>query len=501
MRTFAATLLLLAPVRAWAWPADADWAGLTDGSASYVDDADDMVDFNAPSYLDLVGDATSVAPVGYWYADTERLYFRMRVDADPAGTTAALTGEGAWVVLINLDSDLETYEYSIAFASSGVQSWLRVYSNASRTGDADDPAENLLWSTAYDASGAVETARLASASSSISLNADYFIDLSLSWQELETATAGAFSEDTGFRVALATAEDESDAPAVDVDLAGERGAGSMNRLSTAWSDEIAIDGDGDGLVFFEEGDYGTDPWDADTDDDGALDGDEVLLLATDPLDCDSDGDELPDGLEAGVSAPGAYTDTATGCFAGDRDPRSTTDPLRGDTDGDARPEWLEDVDQNGRVDRWESDPNVFDVDSDGDGILDAIEVQCLLPQGSEQDQDGDTIEDIFESIDSIGFLLDTDGDGTPDFCDPIPSSNGGGDDTGNGGGGGDDTGNGGEDDTGVDVTGLEQVCGALPFACDGRLTGGSCSSVPAEALWAPALLGLLGVSVRRRRRT
>lgn len=497
-----AVLALLAPTSALAWPASGDWEGLESGGNPYVDPADDMVEFNAPAYLDLVGDSTATAPAGLWYVDADALYFRLRLDSDPSDSDH-FASEGAWVVLIDNDGDTSSYEYSIAYASDGAgEGSIQVFSNATKTGDADDPAENILWSTDYDPTGATATAEISLGDSSISLNDDYFIDLTIPWATLETETAFAFSRNAYFQVALATAEEADNAAAVDVDLAE---AADMDELSGAWSDAIAIDGDGDGLFYFEEVDeYGTDPDDADSDDDGLSDGDELLLYGTDPLQCDSDGDGLPDGLELGVSEPGYDTDTAAGCFRADADSASTTNPLAEDTEGDARLEWLEDVNGNGRVDDWESDPNIFDVDSDGDTIVDFIEEQCEEADGTETDQDGDGTPDADEATDDDGFLLDSDGDGLPDFCDSVDGSGntdgGGGDDTGDDGGGnndggGDDTGGGG-DDTGVNTQGIESVCG-LPFVCEGRLTGGSCSSVNAVTGYIPALLALLAVFRRR----
>ena len=57
------------------------------------------------------------------------------------------------------------------------------------------------------------------------------------------------------------------------------------------------DSDMDGLLDEEETQIGTDPYNADTDDDGLGDGDEVKKYKTDPLNPDSDWDGLKDGSE------------------------------------------------------------------------------------------------------------------------------------------------------------------------------------------------------------
>ncbi len=58
------------------------------------------------------------------------------------------------------------------------------------------------------------------------------------------------------------------------------------------------DSDGDGLEDTIEQELGTDPFDADTDDDGALDGDEYYVLQSGTRNPDTDGDGVLDGTEA-----------------------------------------------------------------------------------------------------------------------------------------------------------------------------------------------------------
>lgn len=57
------------------------------------------------------------------------------------------------------------------------------------------------------------------------------------------------------------------------------------------------DADADGLADSEEAALGTDPADADTDDDGLDDGAEVAATGTDPLDGDTDDGGVVDGAE------------------------------------------------------------------------------------------------------------------------------------------------------------------------------------------------------------
>ncbi|MHC4429632.1 MAG: FG-GAP repeat protein, partial [Planctomycetota bacterium] len=85
------------------------------------------------------------------------------------------------------------------------------------------------------------------------------------------------------------------------------------------------DGDADGLNDYHERFYGTDAADADTDDDGLLDGTEIDIAedsgCPDALDLDSDGDTLLDGDEVALG----------------------TDPCSTDTDGDTVPDNEDDL--------------------------------------------------------------------------------------------------------------------------------------------------------------
>ncbi|MFQ5718822.1 MAG: C25 family cysteine peptidase [Acidobacteriota bacterium] len=131
------------------------------------------------------------------------------------------------------------------------------------------------------------------------------------------------------------------------------------------SQDLRVDGDRDGLSDAEEDGCacGLNPRDADTDDDGLLDGAEPTpQLDTDAdglidaLDPDADDDGLPDGLEAGVDVPDLDTDLTAGIFLPDLDPLTTTDPRLADTDGGMAPDGAEDRDRDGTVTGTETDP-------------------------------------------------------------------------------------------------------------------------------------------------
>ena len=137
---------------------------------------------------------------------------------------------------------------------------------------------------------------------------------------------------------------------------------------TAQMDPL-LDSDGDGIPDAVEIASGTDPNNADSDNDGRSDGDKGTEDAnadgvvdpgeTDPRDADSDDDGIFDGTEVGLTAPETPdTDVGAGHFVPDADPGTTTDPTNADSDGDGVPDGIEDVNRNGAYEpsQGESDP-------------------------------------------------------------------------------------------------------------------------------------------------
>jgi len=168
-----------------------------------------------------------------------------------------------------------------------------------------------------------------------------------------------------------------------------------------------LDSDGDGIPDSIEEATGTDPMDADTDDDGLSDGSmagsEDLnnngILdpgETDPRDWDTDGDGLSDGLEIGLVTPEtADTDTSSPHWQPDADPSSTTDPLNPDSDGDGVADGVEDANHNGKVDAGEADPS--NPDTDGDGVSDFRDNCPTTANPSQTDTDHDGLGDACDS--------------------------------------------------------------------------------------------------------
>ncbi|MFC2171106.1 hypothetical protein ACFLU6_00570 [Acidobacteriota bacterium] len=187
---------------------------------------------------------------------------------------------------------------------------------------------------------------------------------------------------------------------------------------TIYSNSVNIDYDSDwdddGLLNTEEDIFNTDPNDADTDDDGILDGAEINIYNTSPLNPDSDGDGLQDGTELGVTI--GSPDTSLSIFVPDADPGTTTDPRDPDTDAGGVTDGTEDPDYNGRIDQDEGDPNLWDDDDyDGDGLTNGEEVAENTDWlDADTDDDGliDGEEVNVHSTDPVS--TDTDGDGIQD---------------------------------------------------------------------------------------
>jgi hypothetical protein len=134
--------------------------------------------------------------------------------------------------------------------------------------------------------------------------------------------------------------------------------------------------------------HGTDPLDADTDNDGLLDGTEVNgTNPTDPLDADSDDDDLLDGVED-ANHNGAL------------DP-GETDPNNPDTDADGLSDGIE-VDLG-------TDP--LNPDSDGDGIPDGQDAEFLqnaindLPASAIKDADNGLRTAMLAILDNVEKLV------------------------------------------------------------------------------------------------
>jgi MYXO-CTERM domain-containing protein len=190
-------------------------------------------------------------------------------------------------------------------------------------------------------------------------------------------------------------------------------------------DNGCVDSDADGLFDTEETEIGLDPKDTDCDDDGLLDSEEPsyaddtdgdgLINALDP---DSDNDGLYDGTELGKGCSGPGTDVERHHCVADADQgATTTDPRVADTDSGGVIDGSEDSNLDGKVDPGEGDPNQAGddaslIDSDGDGLSDALEA-FLGSNPKDRDSDDDGVLDGDEENPAD----DTDGDGLCNVLD------------------------------------------------------------------------------------
>jgi clumping factor A len=190
------------------------------------------------------------------------------------------------------------------------------------------------------------------------------------------------------------------------------------------------DTDGDGISDGGEETLGTDPKDADTDDDGTRDGAELapdqdsdgdgLINA---LDADSDNDGLFDGTEQGFDCEGPGVDKSKKRCKPDADRGATkTNPTQADTDRGGVTDGSEDSNLNGAVDSGETDPTLgheaddAKQDRDNDGLSDKVEM-TLRSDPNDADSDDDGVPDGAEAnpaedtdLDGPINLLDVDSD-------------------------------------------------------------------------------------------
>lgn len=118
---------LTAPVCAW----PSSWRTYTkDGDKLW--DPDDQ----SPKQLDLRGGSTYAA--GFYYQDSNGLYFRQRVDGDPTGTGGFT--QHAWVVLIENDGDSTTYEWLLGL--DGKDEQVEFWENTVKSNTPKDSAES-----------------------------------------------------------------------------------------------------------------------------------------------------------------------------------------------------------------------------------------------------------------------------------------------------------------------------------------------------------------------
>ena len=126
----------------------------------------------------------------------------------------------------------------------------------------------------------------------------------------------------------------------------------------------ANDDDEDGLTNGEEQVYGTDPDDADSDDDGLPDGYEVDIVESNPLLNDTDSDGLDDIVEWNLTntQPNNPDSDSDGLSDGAENNTHSTNPNNWDSDGDMLSDYAE-------IFTHSTDPNNEDTDEDDDDYI------------------------------------------------------------------------------------------------------------------------------------
>ncbi len=172
------------------------------------------------------------------------------------------------------------------------------------------------------------------------------------------------------------------------------------------------DPDGDSFINGREWEAGTDPNEADSDDDGLADGAEVDVHGSDPLSADGDADGMPDAWEVANGLDPALDDAAgdpdNDGLANLQEYDSSTNPRHDDPDGDGLNDYVEIVTHG-------TDP--FDADSDDDGLSDYAETQTHGTDPLDPDTDADGLPDRWEvdvGLDALAGEGREGADGDPD---------------------------------------------------------------------------------------
>ena len=144
----------------------------------------DPVGDESPSQVDIVGDAAH--PATYYAYDAKYLYFRYRLDANPA--IKGGYSEGIWSALMQVPAgNARQYQYEIAV--NGKSDDLELWANTSArdlafTPNFNDPAETLLFGQGVNAANgstvnSTPLVRSVPADSAFGGSADYFLDFAM----------------------------------------------------------------------------------------------------------------------------------------------------------------------------------------------------------------------------------------------------------------------------------------------------------------------------------
>ncbi|MGC4065514.1 MAG: hypothetical protein QM784_12880 [Polyangiaceae bacterium] len=371
-------------VQAATFPASTSWVAVPQAGASIADPLADGMN----NGREVVG--TTGFPAVYTAVDGSDFFVRMRVDDDP-GQSGSVKPFG-WGLLIDTNGNFAAYEFALMVDGTGNPKRVVFAQNTSpgTTGDPNDVAELELSSVAIS-TAAGGNLRISAADSSFNGTLDYFLDFAVPL----TAIRGAgLSLSSPIRFIAGTS---SSGNSLSVDIAGTATAPGPGVLAQAMSDQIYLDGssgdvDLDGI---------SNPTDRDDDNDGIPD------QAENPLglfpDADHDNDGIPNWRDANDTGNGA----ASGCTDSNSDGLCEVPSVNYDFDRDGIPNHLDiDSDNDGILDSREAGHRATDANSDG---------LCDGPLGANGFVNA--LETSNESGLSNYVLLDTDNDDVPDFLD------------------------------------------------------------------------------------
>lgn len=267
------------------WPLDESWRELECGLVPSFDPRRDEP--GAVDERDVVGNDEAAAV--YLASDATHLFFRMRVDGEPAVNDDF--EPFGWGVAIDTNFDRLNYELLALVDGTSQADSVRLARNTriQSPGDPGDPAEQTVatYPGAESARAVLAEGRF---ESSFGGDPDYFVDWAIARADLTTVGVGAM---TPLVMVFGTSRQGE---TLDADLACHVSGSDERDFARAATDPVSItgeveDSDGDGLSDQEEDERGTDPTNPDSDGDGYDDGVEVRD-GTDPEDAASVPEDL-----------------------------------------------------------------------------------------------------------------------------------------------------------------------------------------------------------------
>jgi hypothetical protein len=246
------TWLIAAPAAAQTFPASGEYVTLPCRDGPMVDPFQDEA--GAIDERDIVGN--DGAPAGMRAVDTQFLYLRMRLEADPA--PGGVLRPFAWGVELDLDGNRTTYE--ILIIARGVSNDIALHRNTTTTSpnDPNDPANDPAVAV-YPFS--THGRSVVAAGSTYGSDADYFLELAIPWSDLTPLGL------TPTRAITAWAATSSSTTSLNADFACFDNATGEPTLDGTAADPTVLDPDadtdGDGVTDAEEVENGSDPTDPD----------------------------------------------------------------------------------------------------------------------------------------------------------------------------------------------------------------------------------------------